>query len=991
MASIGTGQWQGPWVDDLVPRHVVAEALARRKRAVRVLHFGDQSHLLVVKAQTVIAAVALMQLRHDHIRQCEVVNGLALTRYTFELDRRDVVAGRDIAQRPGQTGIQAQLHCHRRERRPAPRERGADVEIKAVDLEPAHMVLVRRAAIEPINQQKVLRRRRNLADRCPHTRGRHARVGTGRRHVVAEALARRAIRVLGGQRHLPIGEGQAVVGPIAVVRARDVHIAKRQVVDGGGVRASGDAFDPDRLNIRAQGRILEHAGHAIAQAQLHRHRRERRPAPRERGADVEIKAVDLEPAHMVLVRRAAIEPINQQKVLRRRRNLADRCPHTRGRHARVGTGRRHVVAEALARRAIRVLGGQRHLPIGEGQAVVGPIAVVRARDVHIAKRQVVDGGGVRASGDAFDPDRLNIRAQGRILEHAGHAIAQAQLHRHRRERRPAPRERGADVEIKAVDLEPAHMVLVRRAAIEPINQQKVLRRRRNLADRCPHTRGRHARVGTGRRHVVAEALARRAIRVLGGQRHLPIGEGQAVVGPIAVVRARDVHIAKRQVVDGGGVRASGDAFDPDRLNIRAQGRILEHAGHAIAQAQLHRHRRERRPAPRERGADVEIKAVDLEPAHMVLVRRAAIEPINQQKVLRRRRNLADRCPHTRGRHARVGTGRRHVVAEALARRAIRVLGGQRHLPIGEGQAVVGPIAVVRARDVHIAKRQVVDGGGVRASGDAFDPDRLNIRAQGRILEHAGHAIAQAQLHRHRRERRPAPRERGADVEIKAVDLEPAHMVLVRRAAIEPINQQKVLRRRRNLADRCPHTRGRHARVGTGRRHVVAEALARRAIRVLGGQRHLPIGEGQAVVGPIAVVRARDVHIAKRQVVDGGGVRASGDAFDPDRLNIRAQGRILEHAGHAIAQAQLHRHRRERRPAPRERGADVEIKAVDLEPAHMVLVRRAAIEPINQQKILRGGRACRQGNPLDNLKRRLGDNTAKFDSCLKTSFTMQLFL
>src|SRR5262249_1650474 len=119
------------------------------------------AQLLIVKAQAVVAAVALMQLRDTRIDQREVINSLALSRYTFEFNRPDVMAGGGIAQGSGQSRIQAQLQRQRRERHLAyagPRAGGdhvVDVEIEAVDLKPAHMVRVRRAAIEPVDQQKV--------------------------------------------------------------------------------------------------------------------------------------------------------------------------------------------------------------------------------------------------------------------------------------------------------------------------------------------------------------------------------------------------------------------------------------------------------------------------------------------------------------------------------------------------------------------------------------------------------------------------------------------------------------------------------------------------------------------------------------------------------------------------------------------------------------------------------------------------------------------
>jgi hypothetical protein len=115
-----------------------------------------------VKA-TVAAAVALVDLAHQHVGEPQVVDGVAIGGDAFELDGLDVLAGRDAGQQSGQAGIEAQCHLERREHGLAgaaattcPR-RITDVEFEAVDLEPADVVLVGRAAIDPVDQQEVLR------------------------------------------------------------------------------------------------------------------------------------------------------------------------------------------------------------------------------------------------------------------------------------------------------------------------------------------------------------------------------------------------------------------------------------------------------------------------------------------------------------------------------------------------------------------------------------------------------------------------------------------------------------------------------------------------------------------------------------------------------------------------------------------------------------------------------------------------------------------
>ena len=275
--------------------------------------------------------------------------------------------------------------------------RALDIEAETIDLKPLFRPTAQtQLAGHTIKLEKIpgARRKRALSAGRQDKRKRSDLRVIG--DVVAElAVLDRiaaAIDAVGDQRDLAVVEGQDVLEALAAGGMGHGHIAHRhigeaEVVDLGCISSAGrEALDVHAAEAEADGGHLHHVGKLDPGRHGHVQGRE---VAGGKFLHIEVDARDLEPALVLQVQRAAVEPWDEHEVVHGLRARSDAPARIRARQGAAEVPLRHNAARAVRGKRLEldltVAEGQRRAGFGERLGVV-----LHVRDRHVGEVEVVD-------------------------------------------------------------------------------------------------------------------------------------------------------------------------------------------------------------------------------------------------------------------------------------------------------------------------------------------------------------------------------------------------------------------------------------------------------------------------------------------------------------------------------------------------------------------------------------------------------------------------
>ena len=154
-----------------------------------------------------------------------------------------------------------------------------EIEVEAGDLEPALVLRVLRAAVDPVDEHEIGRRLRTRIDAPARKHARHRDAARVYRPIEAELpLGHYAARAVLGERvelDLAVVEAQRQTGAGIVLHLRDQHVGQIELVDLG-LRPCGHADQRRTVEVLARRRHRQQRRQSGIAVQRERQRRESR-------------------------------------------------------------------------------------------------------------------------------------------------------------------------------------------------------------------------------------------------------------------------------------------------------------------------------------------------------------------------------------------------------------------------------------------------------------------------------------------------------------------------------------------------------------------------------------------------------------------------------------------------------------------------------------------------------------------------------------------